>query len=88
MPCHLKITLRNGRVLEHEKKDYEGFYTRPVNWETIARKFEFLSRPYVSYSLSRNIQDAIRDLENIHVRDLTELLAKVGTAEPGEQIAA
>ncbi len=78
MPCHLKVNLRNGEVLEHEKKDYEGFHTRPLKWEGVVRKFEFLSRPYVSSELSMSIQQAVNDLESIRVEELTELLAKVG----------
>lgn len=81
MPCRLKVNLRNGEVLEHEKKDYEGFYTKPLKWEGVVRKFEFLSRPYVSSELSISIQQAVNDLESIHVEKLTELLAKAG---PGE----
>lgn len=82
MPCRLKINLRNGKVLHHDKKDYEGFYTRPLSWEGVVRKFEFLSRPYVSAELSVNIQHAVNDLESIRVKELTELLARVG---PGEK---
>ena len=78
MPCHLKVNLRNGEVLEHEKKDYEGFHTRPLKWEGVVRKFEFLSRPHVSSELSMSIQQAVNDLESIRVEELTELLAKVG----------
>jgi 2-methylcitrate dehydratase len=33
MPCRVKITLEDGRVLEQETKDYEGFFTRPMSWE-------------------------------------------------------
>lgn len=82
MPCHIKINFSNGKFLEYEKKDYEGFYTRPLKWEGVVRKFEFLSRPYVSTELSVSIQHAVNDLESIRVEELTELLARVG---PGEK---
>jgi 2-methylcitrate dehydratase len=81
MPCHLKVSLRNGKILEHEKKDYEGFYTRPVNWDGAVRKFEFLSRPYASSELSMSIRQAVNDLESIRVEELAELLARVGRGE-------
>ncbi len=79
MPCVSKVTLKNGEILEYEKKDYEGFYTRPLQWEGVARKFEFLSRPYVGSELSKSILQAVNDLENITVSKLAELLARVGT---------
>ena len=34
----------DGRVLVKEKRDYEGFHTRPMRWETVVQKFERLSR--------------------------------------------
>lgn len=77
MPCRLKVTLTNGQVLEREKKDYEGFHTRPLKWEGIVRKFELLSRPHVDGSLGRSIQQAVNDLESIRVEELTGLLANV-----------
>jgi 2-methylcitrate dehydratase len=77
MPCVLKVNLTNGQVLEYAKKDYEGFHTRPLKWEGVVRKFEFLSRPYVNGSLSRSIQQAVNVLESIRVEELTELLAKI-----------
>ncbi len=43
MPCRLVVTLRGGRILTKEKRDYEGFHTRPMGWETVIRKFEGLS---------------------------------------------
>ena len=39
MPCRVKITLKDGRVLEQETDDYEGFFTRPMSWETAVQKF-------------------------------------------------
>lgn len=38
MPCRLRVTLRDGRVLVSEKKDYEGFHTRRMRWETVAEE--------------------------------------------------
>ncbi len=79
MPCLLRVKLKDGRVLEHEKRDYEGFYTRPLKWEGVVRKFEYLSHPYLSNELGRSIQEAVSVLENIRVAELTELLARIGT---------
>ncbi|HWU40428.1 MAG TPA: hypothetical protein VN203_22500, partial [Candidatus Acidoferrum sp.] len=75
MPCRVIITLQNGRVVSREKRDFEGFFTRPMSWEEVFAKFERLSAPYVETPLRRRIADAVSRLENIQVADLTRLLA-------------
>ena len=44
MPCRLRVTLTDGRTLVQEKRDYEGFLTRPMGWDHVARKFQELTR--------------------------------------------
>jgi 2-methylcitrate dehydratase len=77
MPCHIKITLKNGDVLEINKVDYEGFLTRPMSWENVEIKFKSLSNPFTSVDLQREIVEAVGNLENISTREMTRLLAKV-----------
>jgi 2-methylcitrate dehydratase len=77
MACALRVTLRDGRVLSKEKRDYEGFPSRPMRWETVVQKFERLSGPYADAALRREIVDAIERLEHLQVRELTRLLARV-----------
>jgi 2-methylcitrate dehydratase len=77
MPCRLGLTLKDGRELTIEKHDYEGFYTRPMAWETVVDKFERLSSPYASAPLRGEIVSAVAGLEAISVRELMELLARV-----------
>ena len=60
-----------------EKTDYEGFHTRPVQWETVVGKFERLSEPYTTAALRREIGDAVSRLEAIDVARLTAMLARV-----------
>jgi 2-methylcitrate dehydratase len=79
MPCRIIVTLRDGRRFIHEKRDYEGFRTRPMRWETVVEKFEALSAPHANPSLCREIVDAIANLEKIQVRELMGLLADAGT---------
>src|SRR5258708_31486500 len=43
MPCRIQIFLRNGQTLSIEKRDYEGFYTRPMSWEKAEAKFANLA---------------------------------------------
>jgi 2-methylcitrate dehydratase len=77
MLCRITVILRDGRRLEKEKRDYEGFFTHPMNWETIVQKFERLSLPYAAPSLRQEIVDAVANLDSIQVAELTRLLAKV-----------
>jgi 2-methylcitrate dehydratase len=77
MPCHITLTLRDGRSMVKEMHDYEGFETRPMSWETAAQKFEKLATPYADRSLRQEIISAVSHLEAIQVSDLAKLLANV-----------
>ena len=86
MPCRLLVTLRDGRILTKEKRDYEGFHTRPMVWETVVRKFEGLSASYADPPLRKKIVDAVARLEEIHVSDLTGLLGQVSSNPKGKKL--
>jgi 2-methylcitrate dehydratase len=77
MPCRLGVTLRDGRVLTKEKKDYEGFHTRPMPWDRVLQKFDRLSARCADPSLRREIASRVGELEKIQVADLTSALAHV-----------
>jgi 2-methylcitrate dehydratase len=74
MPCKLTVTLRGGRTLVKEKRDYEGFITHPMSRETVAQKFERLAEPFTSAAQRKQILEAVIHLENIRVSELTKLL--------------
>lgn len=75
MPCRLTVSLTDGTALVKEKGDYEGFYTRPMQWESAVRKFKNLSAAYAESSLMNEIVAAVADLESIPVAELTRLLS-------------
>ncbi len=75
MPCRLRVALRNRRELVKEKRDYEGFHTRPMRWETVVQKFERLSEPYISEPLRKEIVETVANLEAVQISDLMRLLA-------------
>ena len=77
MPTRIQVKLKNGLTLTKEKRDYEGFQTRPMQWETVVKKFEQLSQGHLPGSLQKEIEEAVLHLESIQVRDLTALLEKV-----------
>jgi 2-methylcitrate dehydratase len=69
--------------LTKEKRDYEGFLSRPMSWGTVTRKFERLSAPYADRELRRVIIDAVANLEEIQTSDLTRLLGRQGGIKHG-----
>jgi 2-methylcitrate dehydratase len=77
MPCRLRVRLTDGRTLVQEKRDYEGFLTRPMGWDHVARKFHALSREVADAPLRKEILAAVAHLETIPVADLCGLLAQV-----------
>lgn len=74
MPCRIQITLKDGRVLSHEKRDYEGFYTRPLSWEQAIAKFEHLAAPFATREQREAIAQVVAHLEAKTVAQLTEVL--------------
>ncbi len=77
MPSRITVHLRDGRTLVKEKRDYEGFFTRPMRWENAVRKFERLTAPYADGRLQRNVAAAVADLESTGIADLMQLLRQV-----------
>jgi 2-methylcitrate dehydratase len=64
-------------VIEHEVQDYPGLASRPFTWEESIEKFDRLVAGRADEVLSGEIKDAVRSVENIHVRDLMKLLGGV-----------
>jgi 2-methylcitrate dehydratase len=77
MPCRIQVELYDGRVLVTEKRDFEGFPTRPMRWDTVVRKFERMAEPYADASLRERIVDAVAHIETLPIGELISLLAQV-----------
>ncbi len=75
--CRLTVHLKDGRVLVKEKRDYEGFVTRPMSWATAEAKFDALSGPFAPAALRKRIASVVANLENLQATDLLTLLAKI-----------
>ena len=73
--------MKDKRVLEIEKKDYEGFHTRPMSWQRVFEKFDGLAEPHTAGDLRRRIFETVQQLENHSVRELTSLMALVRVPE-------
>lgn len=77
MACDVTIFLKNGQRLHIDKKDYEGFYTRPASWEMVIDKFNYLSRPYASEDTLQKIITMVQDLEKYEIKEFMETLEKL-----------
>jgi 2-methylcitrate dehydratase len=75
--CTITISLTDGATFTKEKREYEGFHTNPMSWQSVVRKFERLSAPYLDDSLKDSMVDAVSRLEELSVKRFTELLARV-----------
>jgi 2-methylcitrate dehydratase len=81
MPCRVAITLSDGRRFEIDKQDYEGVHTRPMSWESVFAKCHQLAPPFVPAGLLDMIANAILELPNIRVKELTALLGQISRTE-------
>jgi 2-methylcitrate dehydratase len=64
-------------VIEHEVRDFPGMPSDPFTWEDSVEKFDSLVVGRADEGLSREIKDAVRSLETIQVKNLTQLLGRV-----------
>ncbi|MFC1558890.1 MmgE/PrpD family protein [candidate division KSB1 bacterium] len=77
MPSKITVILTDSREVTGEKRDYEGFHTRPMRWETVIDKFNYLSESFIDSSLREEIIDSVDNIEKIEIADLMQLLSKV-----------
>ena len=76
--CRLRIRLRDGRVVAVEKRDYEGFHTRPMRSESVIDKFERLGESSADAALRKEIVSAVANLGGIDTASMVALLEQVG----------
>ena len=72
--ARLRLYLRDGRTLEREQHDYEGFHTRPMSWDTVAAKFHRLAARHVDSGVQAQIVDAVRHLDELDHLGVGELM--------------
>jgi 2-methylcitrate dehydratase len=76
--ARVRLRLRDGRTLERGQHDYEGFHTRPMDWDAVAVKFDRLAARNVEPGLREQIRRAVGELEELQIEALTRLLATPG----------
>ena len=79
--ARVRITLRNGHVLEREQHDYEGFHTRPMTWDAVGEKFDRLAARRIAPAGRARMVDTVARLDELQVRDLTTRLASLASPD-------
>jgi 2-methylcitrate dehydratase len=75
----IKVTLKDGSVFSIDKTDYEGFNTRPMSWDAVIAKFNDLATPFASERARKAIIDAVRNIEQMRIRDFTSIMADLNS---------
>ena len=75
----VRVTTHDGREFSREDSDYEGSPTRPMSWERVVDKFDWLGEPFCDAALRADIVTAVEHLDEIPIAELTALL---GAASP------
>jgi 2-methylcitrate dehydratase len=81
--CRLRLNLADGTTLDAEKRDYEGFLTRPMSWERAREKFDRLIATQLGRERADELAEAVRNLDELDTHDLTALLAGAVTTTGG-----
>ena len=72
--ARVRVRLRDGRMLEREQHDYEGFHTRPMSWDLVAAKFERLAGDHVDSPVRTHIVEAVSRLDDLGIGEFMPLL--------------
>ncbi|ALX50697.1 MmgE/PrpD family protein [Lentibacillus amyloliquefaciens] len=80
MACRIELETNDGQIFEVEKRDYQGFKTQPASWDVLMEKYNGLTRD-IDNTLAGKIADTIKNLENVKVSELTELLGQIKPEE-------
>jgi 2-methylcitrate dehydratase len=82
MPAKITVRLQDGTMIEHEVQDYPGLASDPFTWQDAVDKFDRLAAGRVEETLSGEIKDAVRSLDNVQIADLMQLLVRVKAPKP------
>ena len=81
LPCRVTVELEDGQQLTQEKRDYRGFYTRPMDRSDVLEKFLRLTHHFLDPSLQKEIFEAVEGLDQMRVTELTSLLGRARQTE-------
>jgi 2-methylcitrate dehydratase len=77
LQCRIVIRTRGGRDYIKTQIGYEGGRDRPLTWERVTEKFNWLSESFADPRLRQSIITAVESLEQRPISHLTTLLGQV-----------
>ncbi len=78
--ARVHVVTDDGREFSREQADYEGSPTRPLSWDRVVDKFDWLAEPFCDQALRADIVAAVEHLDEIAVAELAGLLGAVSPA--------
>lgn len=75
IPSEVEIHLNDGTQLKCRKDDYPGFFTRPLGWDDVVKKFLAITNGIISPDQQSKIIENIHGLENHNANSLANDLA-------------
>lgn len=73
-PVRIEVIYTDGSRYSLENRDYEGYFTRPMQWDDVVGKFSNLASPRLSATRRDQIVDLVKTLETRRIVELTALL--------------
>ena len=83
--ARINVVTHDGRTLSREQSDFEGSPTRPMSWDRVVEKFDWLAEPFVDDVLRADIITAVGNLDQIPVSELAGLLSAVSPTSKGRR---
>jgi 2-methylcitrate dehydratase len=72
------IKMKDGKKFSRHKKDFEGFKSRPADWDTVEKKFRKLTKNYAEEKTVNDIIEIVEGFEDNTINDLLRQLSLVG----------
>jgi 2-methylcitrate dehydratase len=75
--ARITIHTTDRRILVKEQLGYEGGLTNPLSWDRTVEKFHWLSESFADGDLRGRLIEAVQQLDQRPISDLTDLLVQV-----------
>jgi 2-methylcitrate dehydratase len=86
MPARITVRLADGSRHTARKSDYDGFSTRPLDWDAVRGRFRDMDAGLSDSAVEETVE-VIRTLEQRRARDLGHALAALGAGPTAATLA-
>ena len=77
--AEILIKMNDRKTFSKHKKDFEGFKTRPADWNIVEKKFRRLTKNYAEEKTLNAIVEIVKNFEDNSIKDLIKQLTEVNT---------